>query len=118
MAKSYIDIMKQIEFLTAEAEKLRKAEVDGVKARIKEAIVIYGLTAADLGLAGKAGRKKAAVANGAKVARKTRKTRKLSQAAKYRDDASGGSWVGRGKRPQWLRDALASGKSLDDYRVR
>ena len=126
MAKSYIDIMKQIEALKGEAEKLREEEIDGVKERIKEAIAFYELSAADLGLGGSAGRRKGAVAktkaNGSaaatKTERKTRKPRKLSQAAKFRDEASGGTWVGRGKRPQWLRDALAGGKSLDDYRVR
>lgn len=120
MAKSYIDLMKQIEALKTEAEQLRKSEIDGVTARIREAISFYGLTAADLGLAGTAGRKKgagAAKTSPAGKTRKLRKTGKLSQAAKYRDDATGGTWVGRGKRPQWLRDALDSGKSLDDYRV-
>lgn len=118
MTKSYIDIMKQIEALKDEAEKLREEEIDGVTARIKEAIAFYGLTAADLGLAGGPGRRKGAAAGAPQPARKMRRARKLSQAAKYRDEATGNAWVGRGKRPQWLRDALANGKSLEDYRVR
>ncbi|MDQ2779222.1 MAG: H-NS histone family protein [Pseudomonadota bacterium] len=120
MAKSYIDIMKQIDVLKGEAEKLRSEEIEGVKARIREAIGFYDLTAADLGLSVRGGPKKGlATGTSAKQAvRKTRKTHKLSQAAKFRDEVSGGTWVGRGKRPQWLRDALAGGKSLDDYRVR
>ena len=32
-------------------------------------------------------------------------------------DTSGNTWVGRGPRPQWLRDALKAGKSLQDYAV-
>jgi DNA-binding protein H-NS len=36
--------------------------------------------------------------------------------AKFRDGA-GNTWVGRGPRPQWLRDALAGGKKLEDYAV-
>ena len=118
MRKSYIQIMKQIEALKGEAAKLRKDEVDGVKARIREAIVFYELTAADLGLAANGSRKGSAPAASTKVPRKSRKSGKLSQAAKYRDDVTGGSWVGRGKRPQWLRDGLAGGKSLEDYLVR
>lgn len=118
MAKSYIDIMKQIEVLKDEAEKLRREEIDGVKARIKEAIAFYDLSAADLGLAGKPGRRKSAAPPSTQPAGKKRKARKLSQAAKYRDEATGQAWVGRGKRPQWLRDALAGGKALEDYRVR
>ena len=48
MTKSYLQIVKQIEVLKIEAEKLRKQEVDGVVKRIREAIEHYGLTAADL----------------------------------------------------------------------
>lgn len=36
------------------------------------------------------------------------------RAVKYRD-AEGNTWAGRGKRPNWVRVALADGKSLDDY---
>jgi DNA-binding protein H-NS len=34
--------------------------------------------------------------------------------AKY-SDGKGGEWVGRGPRPRWLREALAAGRSLDDF---
>lgn len=39
-------------------------------------------------------------------------------AAKYRhpDDPSQ-TWSGRGKRPQWVNEALAAGKSLEDLAV-
>ena len=36
--------------------------------------------------------------------------------AKFKDD-QGNTWGGRGPRPQWLRDALASGKALDEFRA-
>ena len=28
------------------------------------------------------------------------------------------TWAGRGKQPRWLRNALRSGKRLDDFRIR
>lgn len=115
MTKSYTQIVKQIESLKVQAEKMRRSEMDGVIARIREAISFYNLTAADLGLGGKG--KPAATAAAAPAKRKKRKSAKLSTAIKYRND-SGGTWVGRGKRPQWLRDALASGKSLDEFLVK
>ncbi|UUX97929.1 H-NS histone family protein [Aquabacterium sp. J223] len=34
--------------------------------------------------------------------------------AKYRDN-HGNEWVGRGKRPQWIKDALAAGKTLEEF---
>ena len=113
MTKTYAQLQKQIEALSREAEQLKRKEVDGVIARIKEAIAAYGLTAGDLGLTGKrvpkvspakkASKKPAARSNGAAVVR-------------FRDGA-GNTWVGRGPRPQWLRDALAGGKKLEDFAV-
>ncbi len=111
MAKTYEQVMRQIDSLKAEAEKLRRKEVDGVIERIREAIKHYGITAADLGLAG-AG--KATATRGPK-ARRARKA-KAAPVVKYRND-SGGTWGGLGKRPQWLRDALAAGKTLEDFKV-
>jgi DNA-binding protein H-NS len=117
MTKSYAQIVKQIKALEAEAEKARRTEIDGVITRIREAIQFYNLTAADLGLTVKAkpeGGKAAAPAK-----RKKRKTAatKTPAAAKY-GDGQGNTWVGRGKRPQWLRDALAAGKQLSDFEIK
>ena len=111
MAKSYAQIMKQIETLTREAEVLRKKEIEGVVSRIKEAIAAYGLTARDLGLSGAAAAGKSAARKGAGK-RRARPGAKV----KYRDD-TGNVWGGRGPRPQWLRNALASGRKLEDFAV-
>lgn len=114
MSKTYLSVLKQIDSLKQEAERLRRQEVDGVIERIKSAIEHYGLTAADLGFGGARSAAKPA-------AKKTRRGRKpkagAARAAKYRDD-QGRSWVGVGKRPQWLRDALAAGKKLEDFAVK
>lgn len=114
MTKSYSQIVKQIEVLKAEAEKLRKSEVDGVIKRIRDAISFYGLTASDLGLGG-AAPKKSRVAAKKKSGRKAKA--KSEQPVKYRNE-QGQTWGGRGKRPQWLRDALAGGKKLEDFLVK
>jgi DNA-binding protein H-NS len=39
------------------------------------------------------------------------------KAPRFRD-AQGNVWVGRGPRPKWLREALASGKTLEEFAVR
>src|SRR5262245_19784864 len=110
MTKTYAQIQKQIDSLSREAEKLKRKEIEGVIERIREAISIYGLTASDLGLSATRGRKVRASAGAARKATKSKSTR----AAKYRDEA-GNTWVGRGPRPQWLRDALAAGKTLEEF---
>jgi DNA-binding protein H-NS len=118
MAKSYEQLRKQIAELQAEAEQVRKKEVGEVIGRIREAIDHYGLSAADLGFrrgtdkadkAPKPGRKKPGRKPGAKAA-------KPATAALYRDEA-GNTWGGRGKRPKWLHEALASGRKLEDLKV-
>lgn len=112
MSKSYSQVMKQIQNLQREAEDLRRKEIQGVVERIKEAIKAYNLSASDLGLgAAKRGRVSAA----RKAAPKAHKSK--SRAPKYRDE-NGNTWVGRGKRPGWLRDALAAGRNLSDFAIR
>lgn len=115
MTKTYTQIVKQIESLKLEAEKMRKQEVAGVIARIRDAIKFYNLSSADLGLGG---RPKAEAA-GAPVIKRRRKAKlaKAPKVVKFRNE-TGGTWGGIGKRPQWLRDAINSGKSLQDFAVK
>lgn len=112
MTKTYIQLRKQIDALSRDAERLKKNEVKDVVARIKEAIDSYGLTAADLGLSGA----KRGLKPGFKRSPQRTSGKKAVKAVKFRD-GDGNTWVGRGPRPQWLRDALASGKLLKDFAV-
>jgi DNA-binding protein H-NS len=117
MTRSYAQIVKQIETLKQEAEKARRKEIEGVVGRIREAITVYGLTADDLGFGAKALRSSKAGDPAKKRGRKTTKAAKPVGVVKYRNE-TGSTWVGRGKRPQWLRDALAGGKQLSDFAVK
>ena len=114
MTKTYVQIQKQIETLQREADKLKRKEVDEVIAKIKEAIRVYNLTAADLELDGRAARRGAAVRKRGRPATKAKS--RVPATVKFRDE-SGNTWGGRGPRPQWLRDALGAGKSLQDFAV-
>jgi len=105
MAKTYSQLLQNIEALKRQAEDRRRKEIAGVIGRIRKAIEFYGLTAADLGL-GAGGARSAGLATG----------REGSAQVVYRDGA-GHSWSGRGPRPRWLKEALANGRSLDDLRV-
>ena len=105
MPRTLSQIQKQIDVLQRRADEIKRKEAGEVIARIKEAIKHYGLTAADLGL-GKT--TKAAVKPPGARSRK-----KYVGKVKFRD-ASGRTWTGRGRRPQWYIDALAAGKTDAD----
>ena len=46
------------------------------------------------------------------------KTAKTVSPAKYRDPAEpSNTWTGRGRKPNWLMQALAEGKSLEDFAI-
>ncbi len=116
MAKSYAQIVQQIEVLQADAEKARRKEMEGVIGRIRDAISVYGLTAQDLGFDGVRAAK--AATNGTAAPKKRgAKAAKAAAVVKFRND-TGGTWGGRGKRPQWLGDALNNGKTLADFAVK
>ena len=106
----------QIAALQAQADALRQKEVADVIAKVKDAIVHYGLTAADLGF-GKAGQVgKSPSAAGGKPAKKVRKStlaKPPAKAVKFKDD-QGHTWGGIGKRPDWFKAALAAGKTPED----
>jgi DNA-binding protein H-NS len=104
---SYTRIQKQIEALQAKAAKLKALEVTGVVFKIKAAIEAYALTREDL-----FGSNKVA----SKGAGRLKRAGKPAITPKYAD-GKGGEWVGRGKRPRWLTEALAGGKKLEDFAV-
>jgi len=132
MAKTLNQIESQIAKLQREAQALRVKEVADVVGRIQQAIAHYGLTAADLfggknlapkkRLAGNAlvgaaaGANSGAVKSAAKTANKVTE-KKPPAPAKYRDEA-GHSWSGHGKRPNWYKAAIASGKTPQDLEIK
>ena len=120
MAKTYAQIEKQIEVLKQQAAALRKKESAGVIARIREAIEFYQLTAEDLGLGGKRGPRKQVAASSTSAGQRKGAARKRAgkrpSVIRYRDGA-GHSWTGMGRKPGWLNDGLAAGKTLADFAV-
>ena len=47
---------------------------------------------------------------------KAAKTAKTAKPPKYADGA-GNTWGGMGKRPEWIRQALAAGQALEDFLI-
>ena len=112
--KTFVEIQKQIEQLQKEAEQIKQQEAEEVLGRIKEAIAVYGFSAADLGFGspskrGAATQKKPGARRGTKASTKANGV----SAPKYRDP-EGNVWSGRGPRPAWFKAALDAGKSAED----
>jgi DNA-binding protein H-NS len=105
------EIKRKIAELQQQVEAVRAEEVAGVVARIREAITYYDLTIKDVfgGRTTGVGRSKAKKALRSVSAKKAAVVRYC--------DSAGNSWAGRGKRPNWLKAALANGTALDDLAV-
>ena len=114
MAKTLKQIEAQIAKLQREAETVKAKEMVGVVARIQEAIVHYGLTAADL-FGAKAGR--GAAHKTKKNLRKKAGKKATAGVIRFRDDA-GNTWTGHGRSPNWFKSALESGKTREELAVR
>lgn len=96
---------EQIAQLRKQAEELRNQERSGVIDELRKKIAEYGLTAADLKLGGRAPKRSSGVAP-------------VKAAAKYRGP-TGESWSGgRGRKPRWVTEALAAGKSLSEFEIK
>ncbi len=116
--KTYAELQVEITRLQEEAESVRQEELNGVIARIREAIAFYGLTGRDLGFSSRTASADSAPKRRGRPpkAAAKRSTAAAQRAPKYRDNA-GNVWSGRGPRPKWLRDALDSGKRLDEFAI-
>lgn len=105
MAKTYHQVMAEIERLKKQAEQLRQKEIAGVIARTREAIDQYGLTAADLDIGSSP---KPAAAPRDRAADAGRKQKRGGVVRSRSTD--GRTWSGFGRRPQWYLDAEAAGE--------
>ncbi|WP_321807799.1 H-NS histone family protein [Burkholderia sp. BCC1993] len=90
MAESYKALKAQLDTLQERTEAARIAELEAVIAQIRELVAQYGITDDQI-----FGRKRA------------KKATKPAAAAepKYQNPKTGETWSGRGRAPQWIRDA-------------
>ncbi|MEJ8849902.1 H-NS histone family protein [Variovorax rhizosphaerae] len=96
---------EQIAQLRKQAEELRNQERAAVIEDVRAKIAEYGLSAADLKLVARGAAGKRAGAAPAKAA------------VKYRGPNGEGWSGGRGRKPRWVTEALAAGKSLSDFEI-
>jgi len=99
---SFAELKVVAPMVTAKIAEREKAERDAVKAELAALAKSKGFEMADLfGDAPKAAKERKSVP------------------PKYRNPADGTqTWTGRGRKPKWIEEALASGASLDDFLIR
>ena len=97
------ELLAQKAELERQIAEQQRTERAAAIAQVRELMSQFGLTLADIG------------ARGAHAAPTAAPRAKV--AAKYRDPATGQTWSGRGLQPNWLKAALAGGKSLSDFSV-
>ncbi len=88
---TYKELQSQIEKLQKEAEQARKTELANAIAEIHAKMKEYGISPEDLGFGAGVGGK-----------RKPLKTTRRPVPPKYRNNATGETWSGRGKPPKWM----------------
>ena len=122
MAKTIAQMTAEIEKLQRQIETAQSKEVQGVVDRIREAIDFYGLTPEQLFGKKTKGPAKAKPKTKTKTSRRAKPKAaaparaKVKLPAKYAD-GTGNEWTGRGSTPRWLQDAIAAGKSKDEFAV-
>ncbi len=123
---SLAQLQQLIDKATRRREEIANRRIDKVRARINAMLKAEGLTLADVyGAAavasgrpvrksgpGKAGGKKAAGAS-----RSTLRGQPVPPKYRNPDDPTQ-TWAGRGHKPRWMADALAAGRTLDDFLIR
>lgn len=91
---TYKELLAQREQLEKQISEARKAEVGDAVAKIRTLMKDYGLSIADIA-----------------PTRAADKREKVEP--KYRDNATGATWTGRGKPPVWIKD-----KNRDDFLIK
>jgi DNA-binding protein H-NS len=100
---SLSELLAQKAALEQQIVEVQRQERAQAISQVRALMTEYGLTLADLG------------PRPAAAPRRTAGNGKV--AAKYRHPGTGNTWSGRGLQPRWLKEALAGGASLDQFRV-
>lgn len=93
------ELLKQRAALDAAIAEMQSGARNEAISKVRALMAEYGLTAQDLNSSGRKERKASTVA------------------AKYRNQATGETWSGRGLQPKWLRAAIAAGAALESFKV-
>ena len=98
------ELLEQKAALERQISAATKASRGEAIAQIRALMAQHGLTPADLAVP-------------QKHATGTRTGSRSKVAPKYRHPETGATWTGRGLKPKWLAEQLASGKQVGDFAI-
>ena len=101
--KTSEEIRQKIQELEQQAEQARKEELSEAIAKIRQIMSDNGITIADL--------------DGRRSGRKGGGSTGVKRPPKFRDPATGNTWAGVGRAPNWITEAEAAGKSREEFRI-
>lgn len=97
------DLLAQKAALEQQIVEVQREQRAQAIAQVRALMAEHGLTLADLGTRA--------------LPPLPRKAGTGKVAAKYRNEATGETWTGRGLQPNWLKRALADGATLEQFKV-
>lgn len=112
---TFAELKSEITKLQKQADEIRQSERAEVIKRIKEAVSIYEITAKDLGIAKQLRKPKRPKDGKAPLMEGGAKHPNKPRLSKF-TDGRGNDWNGRGEQPDWVKAAIASGRTLNDLK--
>lgn len=94
------ELIQQRDELNVRIEAMQQELRAEILAEIRATMQEYDISIEDLAVGGKSAQRD-----------------RVKAAAKYINPITQQTWSGRGKRPQWVHEALNAGKSLDEFAV-
>lgn len=104
------DLLAQRAAIEAQIQQLQSESRGQAIAKIKSIMAEHGLTVADITARG-------ASASDAAAPRAKGPKAGGTVAPKYRNQATGETWSGRGLKPKWLTAALETGAKVEDFLI-
>lgn len=112
----------ELEKQIAHTQRTERADAIG---QVRTLMSQYGLTLADIGSKLVVGAKPSttnkakapAPASPFKASRSSKGKKTGKVAPKYRDGSTGQTWSGRGLQPNWLKSALATGRTIAEFKL-
>lgn len=111
---TYKEVKAQAAKLLAQAEELRKEEVETVAKEVVATLNEYEISLSDLKAAGYA-----FADEGPKFAKPKKAASGTTAIAKYRDPKNAANeWSGRGRPPKWMQAYIEAGKQKEEFLIK